>query len=187
MDESELVEIEGRILDYPVEARRDILKLLAELRSVRGPATPAPAQNSALYDPVTGLLNGGAYGVRFAGAMARATRYRKSFAVMSVALTLSRERPEADNSVLKLVAQRLAQCVRAADTLARIDFGKFAIILEDLSPDGQIHNLTEKVQRALSEPFHAGGKTIYPDASISVRYYPTAESSALAPADLRRS
>ncbi len=189
MDESELVEIEGRILEYPVEARRDILKLLAELRSVRGEAAPARAQNSALYDSVTGLLNGGAYGVRFAGAMARATRYQKSFAVMSVALTLSRDTPDSDtgNHVLKLVAQRLGQCVRAADTLARIDFGKFAIILEDLSPDGQIHTLTEKVQRALSQPFEAAGKTLYPDASISVRYYPTAEATAPAPADLRRS
>ena len=43
-----------------------------------------PHPDSPLYDALTGLLNGGAYGVRFAMARARATRYRKFFAVMSV-------------------------------------------------------------------------------------------------------
>ena len=50
-------------------------------KQVRGKAAV-----DVLPDVLTGLLNGGAYGVRFAAARARATRYRKIFAVMSVDL-----------------------------------------------------------------------------------------------------
>lgn len=190
MDEKELAEIESRILDYPVEARRDILRLTSELRSVKFSDIPqASARNSPLYDAATGLLNGGAYGVRFAGAMARATRYQKRFAVMSIDLARAWENadPGETERALKLIAQRLEQCVRAADTLARTDEQKFAIILEDLPQDGQMHHVTEKVQRALSEPLTFGERKLYPNATISIRVYPTPENTALlSPLDSRR-
>ena len=188
MDESDLAEIESRILEYPVQARRDILRLMSELRGLRNPPK-APGRGSALYDSVTGLLNGGAYGVRFAGAMARATRYKKRFAVMSIDLALAKEKqdPGERDKALKLVAERLEQCVRAADTLARIDDEKFVIILEDLHPESQALGVTEKVQRTLSEPISVGERKIYADASISVRIYPTPETPALlAPLDSER-
>lgn len=180
MDEAELAEIESRILEYPVQARRDILRLAGELRSLRGFSEPGKAaRGSPFYDAVTGLLSGGAYGVRFAGAMARATRHRQRFAVMSIDLALSSDKPAPgeSNEALKQVARQLEQCVRAADTLARIDHEKFAIILEDLSQDGEVHHLTEKVQRALSEPSSTGERARYRDAAISIRYYPSAENA----------
>ncbi len=186
VDESDLAEIESRILEYPVQARRDILRLMSELRGLRGPSKP-PGPGSPLYDSVTGLLNGGAYGVRFAGAMARAARYQKIFAVMSIDLALSKEKPAPSehDRALKLVAERLEQCVRAADTLARIDDEKFVIILEDLSANGQVDGITEKVQRALSGPVSVGEREMYPDATISVQIYPTPEN-AVAPSPLDR-
>ncbi len=179
MEESELAEIESRILEYPAPARRDILRLTAELRGLRGLLQPTKQADrvSPLFDAVTGILNGGAYGVRFAGAMARATRNNRCFAVMSVDLTFPRDTldPQDRDGALKLVAQRLTQCVREADTLARIDDQKFAIILEDLPPDGAVEHLTGKVQRALSEALSVRGRSIRPDAAIAVRLYPSAE------------
>ena len=181
MNETELAEIESRILEYPVEARRDIIKLASELRSLRGFNATAQASGGAspLYDSVTGLLNGGAFGVRFAGARARAARYQKRFAVMSIDVGLSKETPRPDeyDVALKLVAARLQQSVRATDTLARIDHKKFAIILEDLAQDGQTHPVTEKVQRTLGEPLNVGERQIYLDASVSLKFYPASENA----------
>src|SRR4051812_760102 len=90
VDERELIEIERRVAQYPAQARSDILRLAQALRKLTSSPTPAPAQAlSHLYDPLTGLLNGGAYGVRFAMARARATRFRKIFAVMSVEVSFA--------------------------------------------------------------------------------------------------
>jgi diguanylate cyclase (GGDEF)-like protein len=181
LNETELAEIEGRILEYPVEARRDIIRLASELRSLRGFSATAQASGglSPLYDSVTGLLNGGAFGVRFAGARARAARYQKGFAVMSIDVVLSKGTPRPDeyDVALKLVAERLQHSVRATDTLARTDHEKFAIILEDLAQDGQTHLVTEKVQRTLSEPLDVGGRKIYLDASVSLKFYPASENA----------
>jgi len=71
LNETELAEIEVRMLEYPVEARRDIIKLISELRGLDRFKAEASAAASPLYDVVTGLLNAGAFGVRFAGARAR--------------------------------------------------------------------------------------------------------------------
>jgi len=190
MNEIELAEIESRILEHPVEARRDILRLTAELRSLKfARSSPKSAHGSPLYDSVTGLLNGGAYGVRFAGAIARATRNRKRFAVMSVDVALAEDSPDSGENerALKIIAERLELCVRAADTLARIDDEKFAIILEDLPQDGHIRQVTDKVQRALSEPVTVGERSMHAHVRVGIRYYPTAENTAqLSPLDSRR-
>lgn len=179
MNETELAEIEIRMLEYPVEARRDIIMLISELRGLDRFKAEASAAASPLYDAVTGLLNAGAFGVRFAGARARAGRYQKRFAVMSIDMVLANgaPRPEEYEAALKMVVERLQHSVRATDTLARIDDKKFAIILEDLAQDGQAHPVTEKVRRALGEPLIVGARQIRLDASISLKFYPASENA----------
>src|SRR5262249_29559612 len=73
---------------YPPDAQADIRWLARELRKVYNLGTRrAEPPVSAIYDSLTGLLSGGAYGVRFAMARARAGRYKKIFAVMSIEMT----------------------------------------------------------------------------------------------------
>jgi diguanylate cyclase (GGDEF)-like protein len=179
LDETELAEIESRMLEYSVEARRDIIRLISELRGLDRFKAEASGGVSPLYDAVTGLLNGGAFGVRFAGARARAARYEKSFAVMSIDMVLPNDmtRPDEYDAALKLVAKRLQHSVRATDTLARVDDKKFAIILEDLAQDGQAHPVTEKVRRTLGEPLNVGKRQIVLDANVSLKFYPASENA----------
>lgn len=183
MNEKDLAAIESRILDYPMQAQRDILRLTAELRRVNGYTGIDATAGSPYFDPVTGLLSAGAYGVRFAGAMTRATRQQKTFAVMTVRLALAALKPEigAFNAALKIVAGRLERCVRAADTLARISQESFALILEDVPQDGQVSHIIDKVQRALSEPVIVGAFSTYADADLTVKFYPTSERRLSAP------
>ena len=155
MDEKDLVEIERRMNAYPLEAKRDIAALVSELRRLRQlPAGKAKADTpSHLYDPLTGLLNAGAYGVRFAMARARATRYRKLFAVMSLdfADTAFGPAPAEREGTLKDIAHRLEGCVRATDTLARVGDENFAIILEDLLQPDQAERVKQHVQEVLEQ------------------------------------
>jgi diguanylate cyclase (GGDEF)-like protein len=174
MGEVDLLEIEKRIHQYPPQARQDILLLTRELRrfySARGGAQPS----ASLYDALTGLLNGGAYGVRFAMARARATRYRKIFAVMSIDLEFpSGTGPgtgEREQTV-KAIAMRLESCVRATDTLARIGEDNFAVILEDLSQPGHAERVKQNVEDALAEPMPVGGAHVVPVTHVHLQFYP---------------
>ena len=176
MGELELDEIEKRIDHYPPQARADILALVRELRRVYAlagrsePAQPA----SPLYDAQTGLLNSGAFGVRFAAARARATRYRKMFAVMSIDLTAAAANTPAEEreQAIKAVAARLDTCVRETDTLARIGEGNFAIILEDLTQADHAERVRETVQEALAAPMEIAGRDAVPSTQVKLRFYP---------------
>ena len=187
MKENELAEIESRLLEYLMRARRDILKLTSEMRSESGFAEPvkATAASSPLYDSVTALLNGDAYGVQFAAAKARAKRTKKRFAVLSVYLTFSKDKPNPTeySAVLRVAAERLEKCVRTTDTVARVDDEEFSVLLEDLSKDGQAHLVMQKVQQALSEPVSFGGRSIKFDASVSIEIYPKSENTDSASPD----
>lgn len=181
MGEIELSEIENRIEQYPPQARHDILRLSSELRRLydlqrHKSASHAP---SPLYDPLTGLLNGGAYGVRFAMARARATRYRKIFAVMSIDVAFpeasggaAKVGDEQRDATIKNVAERLEGCVRATDTLARIGDENFAIILEDLTQPGHAERVKQNVQDALDAPSRAGDQHGSPHATVTMEFYP---------------
>ena len=183
MGELELIEIEKRIDQYPPQAAADIRMLVRELRRLcvragAGEGEPAQAA-SPLYDSATGLLNGGAYGVRFAAARARATRYKRIFAVMSIDLAaraLPADRHEREQTV-KAVAARLDLCVRATDTLARIGEDNFAIILEDLTQPDHAERVKQTVQEALALPMHIAGRRVVPPTQVSLQFYPELATS----------
>lgn len=178
MGEIELQAIEGRTGEYPDRARQDILMLTRELRRMyeADERRKSEQAKSPLYDVATGLLNAGAYGVRFAMARARATRFRKIFAVMSVDLDLSREDigSEAEvERVVRVTAERLESCVRATDTLARIGERNFAVILEDLVQTGHAERVKQIVQDALAEPMQVGMRDLVPPAHVQLQFYPS--------------
>ncbi len=178
MQESELADIERRILEYLAQARREALKLTAECRKLSGLAEPTKAspQFSPLHDAVTGLLNHDAYGVQFFAARARAKRNKKRYAVLSVFLAFPREKPNAQefDMVLRMAAQRIEKCVRTTDTAARVDRDEFAILLEDLTSDAQAHLVMQKLQKTLSEPVNIGERQFHLDASVNIQVYPKA-------------
>ena len=185
MIEIQLAEIENRIAAYPPNAQGDIRWLMRELRKVYDLGTgSAEAPSTAIYDAATGLLSGGAYGVRFAAARARAARNKKLFAVMLIVLTGSaagaltdREKEE----VLKHVGARLHGCARETDTVARVDQEKFAMILEDLAAPEHAERVRQKVEAALMEPIALGARAMRILASVSLQFYPTAK-----PVDAKR-
>lgn len=182
MIEIELAEIEDRIPTYPSQAQADIRWLTREVRKLYnlGSRHPEPP-TSAIYDPLTGLPSGGAFGVRFAMARARASRNKKMFAVMSVELLLSKSvatgalsELEAEET-LKQIAARLTDCVRETDTVARVDHEKFAVILEDLAVPENAERVKEKVQAALAEPVKLGERAKRAELSINLQFYPTSQ------------
>jgi diguanylate cyclase (GGDEF)-like protein len=178
VDERDLIDIESRVAQYPAQARSDIMRLTQALRKLGSSPTAAPAQAlSHLYDSLTGLLNGGAYGVRFAMARARATRFRKIFAVMSVEVSFGAPAagPTRDDRELaiKHVASRLEASVRATDSLARVGDESFAVILEDLTHSEHAERVKQIVLDALAEPLVIDGRPVAPEITVGIDFYPS--------------
>lgn len=72
----------------------------------------------------------------------------------------------AGDALLRQVAQRLTQCVRAGDVVGRIGGDEFVIILRDLHQDG-IAALAGRITQAIAKPFELGdGITVTVGVSI---------------------
>jgi len=130
----------------------------------------------AHHDELTGLPNRRLLDDRIAQAFAAARRTQDSVAVML--LDLDRFKPindtyghEAGDRVLKVVATRLADCVRKADTVARVGGDEFVVMLP--MRDGQhASRVAEGILAALAEPIRLGTNEFQVGVSIGISVFP---------------
>jgi diguanylate cyclase (GGDEF)-like protein/PAS domain S-box-containing protein len=131
----------------------------------------------AYHDTLTGLPNRRLLDDRLRQALHLAQRRDSRVAAMVVDLDdFKRVNDQlghrAGDSVLREVAQRLAGCVRKADTLARQGGDEFVIVIPDLPQQADGGVVAEKILRALEAPFHADGHEFSIGASIGISIYP---------------
>jgi diguanylate cyclase (GGDEF)-like protein len=85
------------------------------------------------------------------------------------------------DELLKLVAQRLRQCVRDADTVARVGGDEFAIIQTGVDHPVDVAILARRIGEAVRAPYDLAGNAAIVDTSIGVALAPSdgAEPDAL--------
>jgi len=83
---------------------------------------------------------------------------------------------EIGDSLLKLVAQRLSECVREGDTVSRFGGDEFVVVLGELSTDetdaataGEL--MAEKILGSLNQPYFLGGINHRSSASIGITLF----------------
>ncbi len=79
---------------------------------------------------------------------------------------------EAGDVLLRVVAERLARCVRDSDTLARVGGDEFVIAVRHHDDEGEIVALAQRVLDAIAEPFAVAGNEYYLGASIGISRFP---------------
>ncbi|HSG76910.1 MAG TPA: PAS domain S-box protein [Burkholderiales bacterium] len=131
----------------------------------------------AYHDTLTGLPNRRLLDDRLRQALYLAQRRGTRLAVMLVDLDdfkrVNDERGHrAGDAVLRQVAQRLADCVRKADTLARQGGDEFVVVIPELAQDGDAEVVAQKILRALAEPVRAEGEALRVGASIGISLHP---------------
>jgi diguanylate cyclase (GGDEF)-like protein/PAS domain S-box-containing protein len=131
----------------------------------------------AYHDTLTGLPNRRLLDDRLRQALHLAQRRDGRVAAMLVdlddfKLVNDQLGHRAGDAVLREVAQRLAGCVRKADTLARQGGDEFVIVIPDLPQAADCGVVAEKILRALELPFHADGREFAIGASIGISIYP---------------
>lgn len=131
----------------------------------------------AQYDQLTGLVNRTLFRDRLIHAMARSKRLQQPMGLML--LDLDRFKSvndtmghDAGDQLLKAVADRLRECVREVDTVARMGGDEFTIILEALSHEDDITAVAQRITKSLTESFPLGNQRVSIGVSIGITVYP---------------
>jgi len=132
----------------------------------------------ARHDMLTGLPNRTLFDDRLKQAMAHAYRDHERVGLLYV--DLDHFKPVNDtwghaagDVLLQAVAQRMQDCVRASDTVARVGGDEFVVLLPTVHDAADALAVAEKIRSALSKSFWlAQGQMVNISSSIGVAIYP---------------
>jgi len=130
-------------------------------------------RHQALHDPTTGLPNRAVFEDRLTRALASGIRHGRRVAVMFLDLDSFQLVKEglglaSGDALLDAFAERLASCLRAEDTLARVGGDEFAVLLPELSGQDDVLQVVERINLALRKPLKLDRREIVTSASIGI-------------------
>jgi diguanylate cyclase (GGDEF)-like protein len=131
----------------------------------------------AYSDPLTGLPNRMAFAARLQQDLAYAKRNHNKLAVMFIDIDHFKDVNDnlghaAGDYLLKMLAERVAGCVRSEDTLARLGGDEFVVVLSSVHSPNGANIAAGNILTALSRPFDIDGTEIFVGASIGISIYP---------------
>lgn len=143
----------------------------------------------AFYDALTKLANRKLFLDRLDWAIVHAERSQNKVAVLDIAIDRFQQvndllGPEAGDQLLIEVAQRLISCLRETDTvsreiatakcrnIARLSGDEFSVLLTDVTEEGSVAYVAERIKDALKAPFILLEREIFVTVSIGIANYP---------------
>jgi diguanylate cyclase len=152
--------------------------LFAAYRRVqlRERAAQSRIERLAHFDMLTGLPNRALLIDRLTQESARAKRGARPFAVLMFDLDGFKKVNDtwghaAGDQVLRQVAARARECVRASDTIGRLGGDEFLAILPETTLDGA-QGVAEKLREALRKPYDLQKTTATLGASVGIAVFP---------------
>jgi diguanylate cyclase (GGDEF)-like protein/PAS domain S-box-containing protein len=148
--------------------------LLSTLRDVTSrKETEEKLTRMAQFDVLTGLLNRGVFVNTLASALADARRRGSRLAVLYLDLDHFKDVNDtqghpAGDALLKCVAHRLSENIRAADTVARFGGDEFAVLVTNVEEAADAAILAKKLIEAIGRPYSIGGSDVYAGASVGI-------------------
>ncbi|MBV5259703.1 diguanylate cyclase [Synechococcus moorigangaii CMS01] len=128
----------------------------------------------AFYDHLTGLPNRALLEERLEQALKQQSRYPQHHNAL---LFLDLDYFKAINDrlghlvgdqLLQAFAERIQQCLRDADTLARLSGDEFVILLTEVTDTQNAFQVSQRIHEALQTPFKLGKQAVFVQASIGV-------------------
>ena len=134
-------------------------------------------KHHAYYDPLTDLPNRIMFEDRLEQALAQARRNGTLLALFFLDLDNFKtindyHGHQTGDRVLRIVAERLATCVRSTDTVARLCGDEFTVILQGLEHIQDIRQVALKILECLILPIRLGKEEIPIQISIGISVYP---------------
>jgi diguanylate cyclase (GGDEF)-like protein/PAS domain S-box-containing protein len=137
----------------------------------------ARIEHLAYHDELTGLPNRVLFNETLRRRLSLGQRDGREFAVMLLDLdgfklvndTLGHE---VGDQLLKEVAERFRQTLRAGDMVARLGGDEFILLLEEPGSKEDIGALAQRVLHAIARPCRLGGEDLHLTASIGISMFP---------------
>ncbi|HUO66549.1 MAG TPA: EAL domain-containing protein, partial [Gammaproteobacteria bacterium] len=134
-------------------------------------------QYLATHDGLTGLPNRAMFGQLLNLAVETGRRYDRKFAVLFIDLdrfkvindTLGHE---AGDVLLREMAARLRECLRASDVVARLGGDEFVVLVQEVADVGQVSMVARNILSAVMKPVVILGQECRVTASIGVCMHP---------------
>lgn len=131
----------------------------------------------AYHDPLTDLPNRMLFADRLQQALASAKRDKTHLALLFI--DLDKFKPVNDtyghnmgDLLLKAVAQRIHDCLRESDTVARMGGDEFVVLLPLTKAEHDALEVAEKIRISLNQPFELAGYSLSISSSTGIAIYP---------------
>ena len=165
----------GNKVDAVVASFNDITERKAAEEALKG--SQERLYFLATHDVLTSLPNRSLLEARIDHATALAQRMGAQIAVLFIDLDRFKKINDtlghaAGDVLLKVVANRLKQCVRESDTVARQGGDEFIVVMENVQSTAEVKLATDRMQSMLAKPMLIEGQEIYVTASIGVSLFP---------------
>jgi diguanylate cyclase (GGDEF)-like protein len=137
----------------------------------------------AHHDALTGLANRPLLHSRIDQALGRMRRYEESFAILCIDLDRFKIvndtfGHQAGDVILRQVTDRLLQCARDIDTVARIGGDEFVVLQANVGKPEDVTPLAKRILLAMSAPCDINGNPVVIGASIGIALAPSDGATA---------
>ncbi len=161
--------------------QRELVAVRAQLRDSR--AREAQARALAATDVLTPLENRRAFLQRLQSALAGRPGRPRSLAVLYIDLDEFKAVNDfhghhVGDELLRIVADRLSNCVRTSDAVGRFGGDEFVCLVQGEATRERISHIACKLFDALSEPYRLGALQLSIRASIGIATAPTDGTTA---------
>lgn len=137
----------------------------------------AQMQHRASYDLLTGLPNRRLFNDRLQEEISKAKRAVSHVAIFYIDVdrfktvndTLGHHQGD---QLLTQTAQRIKECIRDSDTLARVGGDEFVIIMPGVNDFQQLGRVANSIVQAMAMPFMLDKQLSYVSASVGIACYP---------------
>jgi diguanylate cyclase (GGDEF)-like protein/PAS domain S-box-containing protein len=131
----------------------------------------------ATHDYLTGLPNRALLDDRFAMAAALAQRNKEKLAIMSLDLDKYKTINDtlghaAGDQALQIVCSRIANIIRASDTVARVGGDEFVLVMQETNLPKDAVTTAQRILDSFAEPLVIDGRHVDLSTSIGIAIFP---------------
>lgn len=184
----EIVGKDGRsryinVVHFPMKINGQIVGLYGVARDITEKILyEQQMEQLAFHDSLTKLPNRKQFEDKLQEALAELNQTGHSFAVMFIDLDRFKIINDSfghriGDEFLKMVSERLKQCIQKKDTVSRLAGDEFTVLVRKTTRE-EATRLAEQINHVMAEPFHLEGYSVVVSASIGIVMVINSEISA---------